>query len=164
MRVAYHNDRTMICTLSLTAALCFCCALALAADPPAKRASGEFDVKLAQLPADDKTVPPILGRMSLDKQYHGDLEAAAKGEMLSAMTATEGSGVYVAIERVTGKLNGRNGSFLLHHTGTMARGAQQLNIAVVPDSGTGELVGLAGKMTIVIEGKKHSYVFEYTLP
>jgi hypothetical protein len=152
----------MICTFSLTAALCFCCAVALAADPPARRATGAFDVKLAQLPTDDKTA--ALGRMSLDKQYHGDLEAAAKGEMLSAMTATEGSGVYVAIERVTGKLNGRSGSFLLHHTGTMARGAQQLNIAVVPDSGTGELAGLAGKMTIVIEGKKHSYVFEYTLP
>jgi len=119
-------------------------------------------VKLSQLPAEDKTSG--LGRMSLDKQYHGDLEAAAKGEMLSAMSATEGSGVYVAIERVTGKLHGRSGSFLLYHTGTMARGAQQLNIAVAPDSGTGELAGLAGKMTIVIEGKKHSYVFEYTLP
>ena len=82
-----------------------------------------------------------MGRMSLDKQYHGDLEAAAKGEMLSAMTATEGSGVYVAIERVTGKLHGRSGSFVLHHTGTMARGAQQLSIAVAPDSGTGELAG-----------------------
>ena len=154
----------MILAARLAAAVCLCSVTAMAADPAPKRAAGSFDVKIAQLALDDKAAVSTLGRMSLDKQYHGDLEAAAKGEMLSALTATEGSGAYVAIERVTGKLHGRSGSFVLYHAGTMVRGAQQLNIAVVPDSGTGELAGLAGKMSIVIEGSEHSYVFEYTLP
>jgi hypothetical protein len=142
---------------------CFCLAMAVAADPPAKRAAGAFDVKVIPLTLEDKTAPATQGRMSLDKQYHGDLEASAKGEMLTAM-AEQGSAVYVAIERVTGKLNGRSGSFVLYHTGLSKRGAQELTVTVAPDSGTGELKGLAGKMTIVIEGKKHSYVFDYTLP
>ena len=148
----------------MTAFLCFAFALALTADPQPQRAAGTFDVKLAPLALDDKNAGPDLARYSLDKQYHGDLEAAAKGEMLSGGNVAKGSGGYVAIERVTGKLQGRSGSFLLQHTGTMAKGSQQLNVTVIPDSGTGELAGLAGTLSIVIEGGKHSYVFEYTLP
>ena len=101
--------------------------------------------------------------MTIDKQFHGDLEATSKGEMLSAVGAVKGSAGYVAIEKVTGKLRGRSGSFVLQHTGTMTRGAPQLSITVVPDSGTGDLVGLTGQMTIHIEAGKHSYEFEYTL-
>jgi hypothetical protein len=101
--------------------------------------------------------------MSIDKQFHGDLEAASKGQMLAAMTAVKGSAGYVAMERVSGTLHGRNGAFVLQHSGTIARGAQQLSVTVVPDSGTGELVGLAGKMAIIIADGRHSYDFEYTI-
>ncbi|MBS1790952.1 MAG: DUF3224 domain-containing protein [Acidobacteria bacterium] len=124
-------------------------------------AKGDFEVKLA--PQDDKAIDSPLGRMTIDKQFHGDLEAASKGQMLSAMTAVRGSGVYVAIEKVTGTLQGRKGSFLLHHTGLMTRGAPQLTVTVVPDSGTEELEGLTGKMTILIADGKHSYEFEYSI-
>ncbi len=128
-------------------------------------ATGPFDVKLA--PQDDKFEPSI-GRMTLDKQFHGDLEATSKGQMLAASTEVKGSAGYVAIERVTGTLrtaNGvRTGSFILQHSGTLTRGAPQLSVTVVPDSGTGELVGLTGKMAINIAEGKHSYDFEYTLP
>lgn len=102
--------------------------------------------------------------MSLDKQFHGDLEGTSKGQMLTAGTAVKDSAGYVAIERVDGTLKGQRGSFVLQHSGTMTRGAPQLVITVVPDSGTGQLVGLAGKMTILIADGKHSYEFEYTLP
>jgi hypothetical protein len=103
--------------------------------------------------------------MSIDKQYHGDLEATGKGEMLTAGTDVKGSAGYVAMERVTGTLNGRKGSFALQHSGTLTRGAPQQSITVVPDSGTGQLVGLAGKLTVIIApGGKHSYQFDYTLP
>ena len=126
------------------------------------RASGTFEVKVSPQAMDDKT-DASLGRMSLDKQFHGDLEATSKGEMLSASTSVKGSAGYVAIERVSGVLHGRSGSFVLQHSGTMTRGAPQLTITVVPDSGTGQLVGLAGKMNITIADGKHSYDFEYTL-
>jgi hypothetical protein len=103
--------------------------------------------------------------MGIDKQFHGDLEATSKGQMLTAATDVKDSAGYVAIERVNGTLNGRSGTFALQHTGTMTRGEPQLVITVVPDSGTGQLVGLAGKMTITIAaGGKHSYGFEYTVP
>jgi hypothetical protein len=125
-------------------------------------ASGPFDVKLT--PQDDKSGDPLLGRMALDKQYHGDLEATATGQMLTAGTAVKGSAAYVAIEKVTGTLHGLNGSFVLQHSGTMAQGAPQLNVTVVPDSGTGQLKGIVGKMNITIANGKHSYDFEYTLP
>jgi hypothetical protein len=129
-----------------------------------KHASGPFDVKLSPQ-TDDKAGDPSLGRMSIDKQYHGDLEATSKGQMLTAMSGdVKGSGVYVAVERVTGTLDGRTGTFALHHTGIMTRGVPQLTITVVPDSGTGQLAGLAGKMDIKIVDGKHSYDFEYTLP
>lgn len=128
------------------------------------RATGPFDVKVNPQPAYNTDPASLLGRMSLDKQFHGDLEATSKGEMLTAMSAVKGSAGYVAIERVTGTLKGRNGSFALQHSGTMARGAQQLVITVVPDSGDGDLQGLEGKMSIEIADGKHSYVLEYLLP
>jgi hypothetical protein len=105
-----------------------------------------------------------LGRFLLDKQYHGDLEAVSKGQMLSAGDGKPGSsGVYVAIERVTGSLQGRQGSFTLHHAGVMNRGVSELTISVVPDSGTGELTGISGSMAIKMLEGKHSYEFSYTL-
>jgi uncharacterized protein DUF3224 len=126
-------------------------------------ASGPFDVKVT--PSDDKSDDALLGRLILDKHYHGDLDATGKGQMLTAGTDVKGSAAYVAIERVTGILKGHTGSFVLQHSGTMTQGAGQLTIAVVPDSGTGQLKGIAGKMTInIAPDGKHSYDFEYTLP
>jgi hypothetical protein len=125
-------------------------------------ATGPFDVKV--IPQDDKSEDPLLGRMTLDKQYHGDLEATGKGQMLTAGTSVKGSGAYVAIEKVTGSLRGRTGSFALQHSGTMTQGVPHLIVTVVPDSGTGQLAGISGKMTINIADGKHSYDFEYTLP
>jgi hypothetical protein len=130
----------------------------------AQNASGPFDVKLVAQGNPDKAEGSTLARMSIEKQYHGGLEASAKGEMLTAGTDVKGSAGYVAIERVTGTLNGRTGSFVLQHSGTLTRGAPEQNITVVPDSGTGQLAGLAGKLTVIIEAGKHSYEFEYTLP
>ena len=128
-------------------------------------ATGPFDVKLNLLEAYNRDAEAAVGRMSIDKQFHGDLEATSKGEMLTAMGTMKGSAGYVAIERVTGTLHGRRGSFALQHSSTMARGEPRQNISVVPDSGTGELAGLSGTMTIVIAaGGAHSYEFDYTLP
>jgi hypothetical protein len=130
----------------------------------ATHARGTFDVKISPQPPQDNVGDPTVGRMSIDKQFHGDLEATSKGQMLTAGTEVQGSAGYVAIERVSGTLRGRGGTFALQHTGTMTRGEPQLSITVVPDSGTGQLVGLAGKMTITIAEGKHSYEFDYTLP
>ena len=127
-------------------------------------ASGTFEVKLTPQPLADSNDAATLGRMAIDKQFHGDLEATSKGEMLMASTEVKGSAGYVAIERVKGTLHGRKGSFVLQHSGTMTRGAPQLLVTVVPDSGTDELVGLAGKLMITITDGKHFYDFEYTLP
>jgi hypothetical protein len=132
--------------------------------PVTKHATGPFDVKLAPQGEDDKAEGSTLARYSLDKQYHGDLDATAKGTMLTAGTDVKGSAGYVAIERVTGALNGRTGSFVLQHSGTLTRGAPLQSITVVPDSGTGQLAGLSGKLTVIIEAGKHSYSFDYTLP
>jgi hypothetical protein len=129
----------------------------------AKHASGTFEVKLIPQGNEDKTDGTSISRMSIDKQFHGDLEGTSKGEMLSAVTATKGSAGYVAIERVLATLQGRTGTFVLQHTGTMTRGALQLSVTVVPDSGTGQLVGLTGSLTIKIEGGKHFYELEYTI-
>jgi Protein of unknown function (DUF3224) len=126
------------------------------------RASGTFEVKVTPQAPDEKAADATLGRMSLDKQFHGDLEATSKGEMLTAGTGVKGSAGYVAMELVSGTLQGRSGTFVLQHSGTMTRGALQLTITVVPDSGTGQLAGLAGKMTINIADGKHSYDFDYT--
>jgi hypothetical protein len=102
--------------------------------------------------------------MTIDKKFHGDLEATSKGQMLTAMSAVKGSAGYVAVERVTGSLNGRKGTFVLQHSATMNRGTPQLSVTVVPDSGTDQLEGLTGKMMIIIAEGKHSYDFEYSLP
>jgi Protein of unknown function (DUF3224) len=128
-------------------------------------AKGTFDVKITPQASDLAPEGPNLGRMSLDKQYHGDLNATAKGEMLTAAgLAVKGSAAYSAIERVSGTLHGKNGSFALQHTGIMDRGKPTLTITVVPDSATGELIGLTGKLDIIIEGKQHSYAFDYDIP
>lgn len=129
------------------------------------RATGSFDVKIEpQKPDNAPAEASGLGRMSIDKQFHGDLEATSKGEMLSLLNRDIGSGGYVALEKVTGTLQGKAGSFALEHNATMERGKPFLNIIVVPDSGTGDLTGLAGTMKIRIEGGKHYYDFDYTLP
>ena len=128
-----------------------------------KHASGTFEVKLSPQTPVDNIGDPSVARMSIDKQFRGDLEAVSRGEMLAVRTETEGSAGYVAMERVAGTLDGREGTFALQHSGTMTRGAPQLLITVVPDSGTGQLAGLSGRMKINIVGGKHSYDFEYTL-
>ena len=127
------------------------------------RATGTFEVKLNPEAADDKG-DGTLGRMSIDKKFQGDLDATSRGQMLTAGTSVNGSAGYVAIERVTGRLQGRGGSFTLQHTGTMTRGTPALTITVVPDSGTDQLAGLAGQLTIKISEGNHSYEFDYTLP
>jgi hypothetical protein len=157
----------------------FCACLGLAAiaqaqAPPSKpirkdpimtrHAEGTFDVKAVPLTADDATSGTAIGRLGIDKQFHGDIEGVSKGEMLAAGNQAKGSAGYVAIEQVTGTLHGRSGSFALQHFGTMDGGNFNLNVAVVPSSGTGELAGIAGTMKIIIAGGKHSYEFEYTLP
>lgn len=128
-----------------------------------KQVSGTFEVKLNPQ-TDDQVGDPSVGRMSIEKQFQGDLEATSRGQMLAVMTEVKGSAGYVALERVSGTLGGRSGTFALQHSGTMTRGVGQLVITVVPDSGTGELVGLSGKMSIDIVEGKHFYEFEYALP
>ena len=127
------------------------------------RASGTFEVKLNPQVQDDQVGDPTVGRMSINKQFHGDLEATSKGQMLAAGTDVKGSAGYVAIERVIGTLRGQSGTFALQHTGTMNRSVPTLSVTVVPDSGTSQLAGLTGTMTIDIVEGKHFYKFEYTL-
>ena len=128
-------------------------------------ASGPFQVKLKPQTSEEKLEDATLGRLSIDKQFHGDLEATSKGQMLTAGTETKGSAGYVAIERVTGSLHSRTGTFIFQHSSTLNRGVPQQSITVVPDSGTGQLGGLTGKMVVNIgPDRKHSYDFEYTLP
>ena len=129
----------------------------------ATRASGTFEVKLTPQSMTDGPEGGTLGRLSIDKEFHGDLHGTSKGEMLTAGTENKGSASYVAIERVSGTLHGRHGTFVLQHNGTMNRGEPELTITVVPDSGTGQLVGLVGTMAITIADGKHSYDLEYTL-
>jgi hypothetical protein len=127
------------------------------------RATGTFDVKLNPLDSYDKADDSPMRRMSIDKQFHGGLEGTSTGEMLSAGTAVKTSAGYVAIERVSGTLNGHAGTFVLQHSGIMNRGTPQLTVAVVADSGTGGLAGLSGNMMIIIEAGKHSYEFDYSI-
>src|SRR5262249_48093078 len=130
------------------------------APPATSHASGTFEVKTtAQTP---KEAP--VSRPAMDNTVQGDLKGTSQGEMLGVFTPVKGSAGYVAIERVSGTLQGRRGTFLLQHSGTMTRGAQQLSITVVPDSGTDQLPGLTGSMTIKIADGKHSYDFAYSLP
>ena len=129
-----------------------------------KHAKGSFEVKMTPKTWSETSEEHGLGRFMLDKQYHGDLEAGGTGQMLSAGSGAPGSsGVYVAIEKITGVLDGRKGSFIVYHVGVMNRGVPELKLAVVPDSGTGELQGLAGNITIAIADGRHSYDFAYTL-
>lgn len=123
-------------------------------------ATGTFDVKLT--PASEAAA--AIGKMTIAKTFHGDLSASSAGTMLAVRTAVEGSAGYVAMDRVTGTLGGREGSFALQHSGTMAGGAQALSVSVVPDSGTDGLTGLSGTMDIRIEGGNHYYTFKYALP
>ncbi len=127
-------------------------------------ATGTFEVKITPQSPEDKSDGVSLGRFLNEKQFHGGIEASSRAEMLTAGTEVKGSAGYVAMERVTGTLHGRTGSFVLQHCGIMNRGVPQLSVTVVPDSGTGQLVGLAGKMAIDIREGKHFYDFEYTLP
>lgn len=131
----------------------------------ASHATGSFDVKMTpQKPDNPVEEAANIARMTGDKQWHGDLEATSKVEMLSAGDPRS-SAVYVALERVTGTLKGRNGSFVLHHIGIMNRGVPQLTIEVAPDLGAGQLTGITGKMNVIIaKDGKHTYDFEYTLP
>lgn len=126
-----------------------------------KHARGTFEVKLS--PQETASKVEGLGRMSIDKQFHGDLEATSQGEMLTAGTVEKGSAGYVAIEWVSGRLHGRTGRFALQHNATMNRGVPSLSITVVPDSGTEQLAGLTGTMKIIIAEGKHSYDFEYAI-
>jgi hypothetical protein len=129
-----------------------------------RHAAGPFDVKTTPLPGDDATASTLIGRYALVKQFHGDLEATSKGEMLAAGDPSSGNAGYVAIEQVTGTLNGHAGSFALQHIGVMDQRNLKLSVTVVPGSGTGELTGIAGSMTITNDSGKHSYEFVYTLP
>ena len=129
-----------------------------------RHAEGTFDVKNTPLPPDDATTGTPIGRFALDKQFHGDIEAPSKGEMLAAGDPSKGTAGYVAIEHITGTLQGHTGSFALQHLGTMEQGKFNLTVTVVPGSGTGDLTGIAGSMTIIIAAGKHSYTFDYTLP
>jgi len=128
------------------------------------QAKGEFEVNLQPLDSFAEGGEGInLGRMAIEKTFHGDLQATSRGEMLTARTSVERSAGYVAIEQVDGTLHGRRGTFVLQHYGVMNRGENRLVLEVVPDSGTGQLAGLAGEMEIKIEGEKHYYEFEYWL-
>jgi hypothetical protein len=126
-------------------------------------ATGSFNVNLVPQSLANADAGPLMGRLSINKTFHGDLQGTSMGEMLSAGTAVKGSAGYVAMERVTGTLNGKSGSFVLQHSGTMNRGAPQLAVSVVPDSGTGELVGLTGTLSIQIADGKHSYAMDYEI-
>lgn len=125
------------------------------------QAKGPFEVKLTPEPQGDGVAH---GRMRLDKTFRGDLEATSVGEMLAVRNMELGSGVYVAMERVAGRLAGREGAFSLAHMGIMNRGAQGLKLIVVPDSGEGALVGLSGEMKIIVANGEHRYEFDYELP
>ena len=127
------------------------------------RATGTFEVKLLPQSLANADTVPLMGRLSINKTFSGDLQANSQGEMLSAGTAVKGSAGYVAMERVTGMLHGKSGSFVLQHSGTMNRGVPQLSVSVVPDSGTDELAGLSGALTIQIADGKHSYVMDYEI-
>ena len=129
-----------------------------------KLAVGTFEVDLRPQAEPDSAAGTTLGRMSIDKQFRGDLEGSSKGQMLTAMTNVDGSAGYVALERVTGTLHGRQGSFIFQHSGIMSRGEQRLTITVVPDSGSDELAGIMGVFQLDIVDGQHLYTFEYTLP
>ena len=170
VRFTVKHDRrfatSIALPLSITVVLCVCihpsAASAFQKGPAVNHASGTFEVKLVPQ-TDDKNGDPALARMTIDKQLHGDLEGTSKGQMLTGMTEVKGSAGYVAMEKVTGTLKGRTGTFILQHTATMNRGVPQLSITVVPDSGTGQLTGITGIFKVIITEGKHSYEFDYTV-
>jgi hypothetical protein len=125
-------------------------------------ASGTFEVKLS--PEQDPSGEAIVGRMTIDKQFHGDIEGTSKGLMIMVATAVAGSAGYVALEKVSASIGGRQGTFYFQHHGIMNRGEGTLSVVVVPDSGTDALIGLSGSLQIKIEDGKHFYEFEYTIP
>lgn len=130
-----------------------------------EKATGTFEVKVTPLPEDVKVQGVAVGRLSIDKVWSGDIVGTSKGEMMTAGGAVKGSGGYVAVEMMKVSLKGRSGTFTLMHHATMKSDADfKMLINVIPDSGTGELTGLAGALTIIVEPGKHSYVFDYTLP
>ena len=125
---------------------------------------GPFEVKMTPQPADEREAAAFLGRFNLDKQFHGALEAKSVGQMIAARGGKPESAGYTALERVTGTLDGRTGSFILQHSGHSSPAGQSLTVNVVADSGTEQLTGLGGTMAIVIEaGGKHFYEFDYQL-
>ena len=128
------------------------------------KAEGTFEVKTTPLAEEANVGDPMIGRLSLEKQFAGAMIGTSKGQMLGIQTAVKDSAGYVAAERFVGTLDGKKGSFSLQHTGTMQGGKFEMNVTIVPDSGTDELAGIAGKMKIKIEGGKHFYELEYTLP
>ena len=133
--------------------------------PPAtRRVTGKFSVTVTPQAVEDGVGDPTIGRMALCKTFEGDLAGIARGQMLAIRTDTPGSAGYVALDRFEGRLDGRSGGFSLQHSGSMERGAPTLSIHVIPDSGTGELTGIAGTFKIIIDGDKHKYEFEYSLP
>jgi hypothetical protein len=168
----FHDAMMRLPVLFATALSMSVAGAAADASPPLKEhavtshfATGPFDVKLAPQALSPVAEHSGLGRMSIDMQFHGALEAASTGEMLGFRDAAFGSGGYVAMERVAGTLDGRAGSFVLQHSSTMTRGEPLQSITVVPDSGTGALVGLAGRMVVdIAPGGAHAYRFDYTLP
>ena len=130
----------------------------------AQHARGPFEVTMTPQAPDDTPTGAAVSRLSLQKQFHGDLDATSTGQMLAVRTEIDGSAGYVAMEQVTGTLQGRRGAFALQHSGTMERGTPSLTVTVVPDSGTGQLVGLAGALAIEIVDGQHVYDLTYTLP
>jgi hypothetical protein len=166
------NMRTLNCIVPFA---CLCLALqAQSPNPPSKllrkdpimtrRAAGTFDVKTSPLAGDDATASTLIGRYALVKHFHGDLEATSKGEMLATGDPSTGNAGYVAIEQITGTLHGHAGSFAFQHIGVMDHGNLKLSVTVVPGSGSGELTGISGTMTILNDSGKHSYEFEYIVP
>jgi hypothetical protein len=127
-------------------------------------AKGTFDVKISPQAPEDGVGDPSVGRMAIEKQFQGDMQGQGRGQMLAVGTAVDGSAGYVAMERVQASVHGRQGSFALQHNGTMHRGTPRLSIAIVPDSGTEGLAGIAGELSITIAQGVHSYDLEYTLP
>ena len=147
----------------MRSALILCAALLAGLEPRKEThmtARGSFEVRTNPQPLDTDGGP--FGRLYLDKKYHGDLVATAKGHMLGVQPK-EGSGAYVVLEQITGTLNGRRGTFMLQHAGHMKGGSMTMTAMIVPDSGTEELLGIAGRLTITITDGKHSYTLEYTL-
>jgi hypothetical protein len=168
MHIRYPQIAAIMLTISLAFALPT--SIQATATPSSKEttmmhASGDFDVKMTPQPATPGFEATHIGRQTIDKRFHGDLDGTSQGEMLAMMTETQGSGAYVALEQVTGTLHGKHGSFTFVHSATMHRGVPDWSVQVAPDSGTGELVGLSGAMVIHIDDKgKHTYTFDYSVP